>query len=423
MKIKLVKNKQLNPFGGINFIIKEMNDKGISSMINNNLGKRIKQSKYQYSDVLGSWILNCICGAKRIEDVQKKYFRGIPNINQPSSDRVAQIFRSLACKSKLAISDSKIIHPINFNLKLNNLLIDSALKLKLLEKKSGYLLDYDNTVIINKKFDSKKTYLEGAPRGYQPGCGFINSIPVFIEGRNGNTPSLYHTLESIKTCINFLDNKNITVSEFRADAAFHNGKLMEYLDSNGITFYIRDSNKASSVRRKAKYIKNWHTIKNGNQLIEIGSAIQKAAHLTDEKNKSYRFVVTKKISKNREVFRGILTNDLYEKSDKEILEIYNERAGRPCEERFKILKNDFCWNKLPFSFMEENTVFMIISAMAYIIYRHCKIKFSKVLDFVKPNKRLKHFIHEFILISSEWIGDRLILHTDKNFNLLNLNDT
>ena len=170
MKIKLVKNKQLNPFGGINFIIKEMNDKGISSMINNNLGKRIKQSKYQYSDVLGSWILNCICGAKRIEDVQKKYFRGIPNINQPSSDRVAQIFRSLACKSKLAISDSKIIHPINFNLKLNNLLIDSALKLKLLEKKSGYLLDYDNTVIINKKFDSKKTYLEGAPRGYQPGC-------------------------------------------------------------------------------------------------------------------------------------------------------------------------------------------------------------------------------------------------------------
>ena len=198
---------------------------------------------------------------------------------------------------------------------------------------------------------------------------------------------------------------------------------MEYLDSNGITFYIRDSNKASSVRRKAKYIKNWHTIKNGNQLIEIGSAIQKAAHLTDEKNKSYRFVVTKKISKNREVFRGILTNDLYEKSDKEILEIYNERAGRPCEERFKILKNDFCWNKLPFSFMEENTVFMIISAMAYIIYRHCKIKFSKVLDFVKPNKRLKHFIHEFILISSEWIGDRLILHTDKNFNLLNLNDT
>ena len=60
----------------------------------------------------------------------------------------------------------------------------------------------------------------------------------------------------------------------------------------------------------------------------------------------------------------ILTND-YESSEKEIVEFYNLRGGK--ERIFDEMNNGFGWNRLPKSFMGENTVFLLLTAIRFIL--------------------------------------------------------
>ncbi|MBA7520755.1 hypothetical protein ES705_12852 [subsurface metagenome] len=89
-------------------------------------------------------------------------------------------------------------------------------------------------------------------------------------------------------------------------------------------------------------------------------------------------------------------------TDKEVFFFYNQRGA--IERNFDDLKNNFNWGRLPFSFLNENTVFLIISVIAYIIYQYIINTFSTKVKFVKKTFRLKNFIFHFITVGSEWIG-------------------
>ena len=56
----------------------------------------------------------------------------------------------------------------------------------------------------------------------------------------------------------------------------------------------------------------------------------------------------------------ILTND-YDSSTRDIVEFYNKRGGK--ERIFDDMNNGFGWNRLPKSFMAENTVFLLLTAL------------------------------------------------------------
>ena len=58
--------------------------------------------------------------------------------------------------------------------------------------------------------------------------------------------------------------------------------------------------------------------------------------------------------------RCILTND-YESSVREIVELYNLSGGK--ERIFDDINNGFGWDRLPKSFMAENTVFLLLTAL------------------------------------------------------------
>ncbi len=62
-----------------------------------------------------------------------------------------------------------------------------------------------------------------------------------------------------------------------------------------------------------------------------------------------------------------MTND-FEMTDDEVVFFYNARGAR--EREFDVLKNDFGWDKMPFSKLEQNTVFLIIMAMCKNLYAH-----------------------------------------------------
>ena len=94
-----------------------------------------------------------------------------------------------------------------------------------------------------------------------------------------------------------------------------------------------------------------------------------------EKIKEYRLVVKRKKNKSGQVnmitqdaydYRSIITND-FEKSAKEIAHIYNQRGGM--ERTFDILKNDFGWDNMPFSTLERNHVFLILTAVVSNLYK------------------------------------------------------
>ena len=99
-------------------------------------------------------------------------------------------------------------------------------------------------------------------------------------------------------------------------------------------------------------------------------------------------------------YSPILTND-FKMTDDEVVYFYNARGAQ--EREFDVLKNDFGWNKMPFSKLEQNTVFLLLMAMCKNVYVHIIEKFASKVKFLSPNFRIKKFIFRFICIPAKWI--------------------
>ena len=95
--------------------------------------------------------------------------------------------------------------------------------------------------------------------------------------------------------------------------------------------------------------------------------------------------------------RCILTND-YESSAREIVEFYNLRGGK--ERIFDDMNNGFGWDRLPKSFMAENTAFTALIRNFYkaIIQRPDAKRFG-----LNATSRIKAFVFKFISVPAKWI--------------------
>ena len=86
------------------------------------------------------------------------------------------------------------------------------------------------------------------------------------------------------------------------------------------------------------------------------------------------------------------------------------------------MNNDFLWKKMPFSFLQENTVFLIMTGICRNLFHFLTDFVSKKLDFIKPNYRLKKFIFRFMIVPAKWIKQGrmkvLKLFSDKKYHLL-----
>ena len=99
-------------------------------------------------------------------------------------------------------------------------------------------------------------------------------------------------------------------------------------------------------------------------------------------------------------YRCIMTND-YESTPEEIVEFYNKRGAK--ERIFDDLNNSFGWNRLPKSFMNENTVFLLITALIRNFYQFL-VQAKDLKSFgLKPTSRLKDFTFKFITVPAKWI--------------------
>ena len=126
------------------------------------------------------------------------------------------------------------------------------------------------------------------------------------------------------------------------------------------------------------------------------------------KGKPYRLVIQRQrriegdldIWEGEYTYRCILTND-YKSSARDIVEFYNLRGGK--ERIFDDMNNGFGWNRLPKSFMAQNTVFLLMTALIRNFYKAIMQRLKTHEFGLRATSRIKTFVFKFISVPAKWI--------------------
>ena len=414
--MKILHSSPVSSFGGLNFVLKEAIDLNINKLLNSYLPPLPKQSRYNWSDIILSYWSIFFCGGNCAEDLSinlKGGFGKCPMINVPSPDRLLSRVKSLSNPAQyLKAERGKREHHFSLATKLNRLNLKMLSLLPDFNKKN-VLLDYDNTIIFTDKCDAQRTYKK--ENGYCPGVGMIGKHIVYVENRNGSSNAHVLQHETIERMCSILHEAGVTIDVIRADSASYTYEIVKTIERNTNRFFIK-ARMSHALERAIADIKEWKEIVIGNDKVYRGSTtftpfVRYARGNSEKTNslKKYRLVITKEARNDGQInmFTGeaynyspILTND-FEMTDDEVVLFYNARGAQ--EREFDELKNDFGWNNMPFSKLEQNTVYLLITAMCKNLYAHVITKFSSIVKFLSPHFRIKKFIFRFICIPAKWI--------------------
>lgn len=376
---------------------------GIAKIIDRELGTRPKQSTYSYSDAILFWINSILCGADRLEDsnMTKPHIREVNSTKCPSPDSIAHIFKKLATVTDIIESPNSSAQ-FNINFPMNRLLIKIALELNLI-KRDDCTLDYDNTIIPCKKsYDEACNLTYKKNEGYCAGLSCIGNVPVYVENRSGNANASMKMADTLQRSIKLLAEQNIYPKRFRSDSAAYSKEVINLIEEKGMEMFIRAKH-SERLFQDIIHTGVWVDTYIGNRPLQVASTIY------EFDGRNYRLVVQRE-KHNSKDFKNKHTNDGYSyyaiitnnktMSDREVVVYYNQRATQ--ERLIDDLKRDFHWTNPPFSFMNQNAVYMVVGAIGCLIYRHLIKIFSRKLKFVRKTYQLKNFIFHFISITLEW---------------------
>lgn len=406
--MKVQQSSQLiNPFGGIQFVIKQIKDQGIDTFIDEQLGSRGAKKEYRISDGLLAIHYSHLCGGSCIEDINtlNEHLGYHPGLSLPSADTLLRIMQELKTENTL-VKNGDVLHCFNQHDKFNNLLQKLALKTHTIVADANNILDYDNVIIEHEKSDSAKTYK--MTTGYQPGVACIGRQVVFIEGRGGNTPAAYKMDETLTTCFESLKNNGIHLEHFRSDSAAYQQSVVTVAEKYCTYFYIRldDSQSLRDAIIDLPEIEWTSTMLNNKKVEVADSPFQPFGE-----NKTYRAVIQRRKRKDGQsdiftqspyTYYAILTNNEKTEATPEwVTRFYNGRGDS--ERNFDILNNDFNCNRLPFSFLDANMVYMFAAAISFTLFEWIKKVFflKGVID--NTTMRCKKFLFDFIIQPAKWI--------------------
>ena len=404
MKIQKL-NNEVSPFSGNSIVNYHFNKSGMSKLIDNELGLRVKTFGYQYSEIYRNLTNVFLSGGNVIEDINshfRSHLQNIPDNNVPSADTVLRSFNELTTENTTYVSEQGISYDFNINNKLNLLNIKS---LKLTEQlKAGryYDFDYDNQINANNKWDAKKTYKK--TKGYFPGISTIGNNIVTIENRDGNANVKFKQEETLERSYSLLESEGIKINRSRMDAGSYSKKIINVVSKYSKMFYIR-ANKSTNLFEQINEISDWKAVEINYQKYEVASI--PFTQFFEDRN--YRLVIMREKSSDNQLdiftqdnykYRSILTND-NESIEKDIIEYYNARGTS--EKIFDEMNNDFGWKHLPFSFLNQNNSFMIITAMIKNFYNYMVKIVAEKFDDIFSTTRLKRFVFRFITVAGKWV--------------------
>ena len=79
------------------------------------------------------------------------------------------------------------------------------------------------------------------------------------------------------------------------------------------------------------------------------------------------------------------------------------RKGARSERIFDDMNNGFGWNRLPKSFMGENTVFLLLTALIRNFYKFIMARLDVKRFGLKATSRIKAFVFKFISVPAKWV--------------------
>ncbi|MDA3930125.1 MAG: IS1380 family transposase [Prolixibacteraceae bacterium] len=417
--------ENINSFGGINFADHIIGSTTLYKTINQELGERGGKAIYSYSDLIRSYFLLTLCGGECAEDITENLRKELGQIKEfevCSADTLLRMQKELSTPKETYVSDTGIEHDFNVNTKMNKLMVRLLVDSKQLKPKNkGYIFDYDNQFIPTNKYDSKRSYKKAD--GYFPGIATIGNHPVYIENRNGNSNVKYKQDQTLKRAYSILKEFGIRPKYSRMDCGSFDRTVIPVVEANSEYFFIR-AQRCSSLYNKIKEVDTWEDVEIGFKKYQVAS-IQ---YTPFGWNKPYRYVVSREKTQDGQgdlytgdafKYRAIMTNETH-MTDLDVILFYNARGES--ERVFDEMNNDFLWKKMPFSFLEQNTVFLIMMAICRNMFHYLTDYISKRVEFIKPNFRLKKFIYRFVVVPSKWIKQGrqhiLKLFTAKKYHLL-----
>jgi len=344
-----IKSEKLTPFGGI-FSIMEKFDSMLSPVIDSTLGQRCSSIfGYQFSEIVRSLMSVYFCGGSCVEDVTSQLMRHLsyhPTLRTCSSDTILRAIKELTQENISYTSDQGKTYDFNTADKLNTLLINALVSTGELKEIEEYDVDFDHQFLETEKYDAKPTYKKFL--GYRPGVYVIGDKIVYIENSDGNTNVRFHQADTHKRFFALLESQNIRVNRFRAI-------LVEKWEGKCYRLVIQRQ------RRNSGDLDLWE---------------------------------------GEYTYRCILTND-YKSSTRDIVEFYNLRGGK--ERIFDDMNNGFGWSRLPKSFMAENTVFLLLTALIHNFYKTIMSRLDTKAFGLKKTSRIKAFVFRFISVPAKWI--------------------
>lgn len=371
--------KNITPFGGLNYIYEAFISAGIPQVIDKLMGKRDNRATYKYSDITLSLFGNAMCNGEYVSDLKnfKAKFKNQLFSSIPSHDSVEYACQSLKVSNKVFTVEKAgktITHEVNAPDALNKALVSLGVFCGLLKPGAGETtLDYDNAIVANEKHDSRKTYKMN--EGYHPGIAFVGECPVHIENHNGNTPARYRQKEIIEACLSNLEVSGVIAKHFRGDSASYQENVLGLLEGKKCHYYIRNSDSKAFALACAGEGVVWQKVEINNKVLEVASVEYHAfGHETTR-----RVVATRSMRADRQIdlftgnayeYRGIITSNR-EMGNKEVIEFYNQR-GNDSERGNKCLLSDFNLKHLPFMDMDTNTVYMLLMAMCNVLFEYAK---------------------------------------------------
>ena len=397
-----IKSEKLSPFGGI-FSIMEQFDSNLSSVIDSTLGMRCRLYGYQYSEIIRSLMSVYFCGGSCIEDVTTHLMYHLslhPTLRTCSADTILRAIKELTQENISYTSDKGKTYDFNTADKLNALLIKALVSTGELNEVETYDVDFDHQFLETEKYDAKPTYKKFL--GYRPGVYVIGDMVVGIENSDGNTNVRFHQQDTLKRIFGRLEERKLTVNRFRADCGSCSEDIVDEARKHCRTFYIR-ANRCCSLYDDIFALRGWKKEEINGIEFELNSIL-----VEKWKGKPYRLVIQRQRRMSGELdlwegeytYRCILTND-YESSMRDIVEFYDMRGGK--ERIFDDMNNGFGWNRLPKSFMAENTVFLLLTALIRNFYKAIMQRIEVKKFGLKETSRIKAFVFRFISVPAKWI--------------------
>ena len=357
------RSEKITAFGGIFFVLDKF-DSILSSVIDSHLGLRCTLIGYQYSEIIRAIFSVFCCGGDCMKDLNlylKDVLTERPHTRVPSADTVLRGIEELATENiSYTVEKTGNVYDFNTAEKLNQLLIKLLLATGQLAEGGEYDVDFDHQFLEADKYDSKRTY-KGFD-GYSPGVFTIGGLIAYLENRDGKANVRFMQAETHRRFFEMMRSFGIHVRSFRADCGSCSKEIVSEIEKHCRHFYIR-ANRCSSLYNDIFALRGWKTEEINGIQFELNSIL-----VEKWEGKCYRLVIQRQrrtcgdldIWEGEYTYRCILTND-YKSSARDIVEFYNLRGGK--ERIFDDMNNGFGWNRLPKSFMAENTVFLLLTAL------------------------------------------------------------